>query len=186
MELINIFLIAIALAMDAFTVSISGGAAISRVKISNAFLVGLYFGFFQFFMSFIGFKGGELLNNIINKYDHWIALGLLVFIGGKMIIESFKKSTPENFSLKHRILLILAIVTSIDALGVGLSYSLFDKPFLIPAIIIGIIAFLFSFAGMFLGKILKKVLKNKAELMGGIILISIGISIAIKHGAFVF
>jgi manganese efflux pump family protein len=184
MELTSTLLIATALAMDSFTVSISGGAGLKKVKLKNALLVGAYFGFFQFFMSLVGCKGGEVLNDYINAFDHWIALGLLVFIGGKMIIESFRTTNKRGFSMNHKTLLILAIATSIDALGVGLSYSLINKSFLVPSIIIGVVAFIFSGCGIYLGKHLKQILGNKAEFIGGIILIGIGINIAIEHGAF--
>lgn len=186
MEIAGTFLIAIALAMDSFTVSLSGGASLKTIKLRSAFLVGAYFGFFQFFMSMVGAKGGEALNSLINTFDHWIALGLLLIIGGKMIVESFKKSDTKTFSLQHRKLFLLAIATSIDALGVGLSYALLNKSFLFPSIVIGIVAFAFSAAGLYLGKFLKKILKNKAEFIGGLILIAIGINIAIEHGAFSF
>jgi putative Mn2+ efflux pump MntP len=186
MELINTLVIAVALAMDSFTVAISGGAVLKKIRIRNALLVGIYFGFSQLIMFLIGYIGGDRLRNHIDYYDHWIALGLLIIIGGKMIIESFSKSDKQKFSLKHKTLLILAIATSIDALGVGFSYSLLNKSLFIPSIIIGIIAFIFSTFGIYLGKIFKQVLKKKAEIFGGIILIAIGINIAIEHGAFNF
>ncbi|MFH1533961.1 MAG: manganese efflux pump MntP family protein [Nitrospirota bacterium] len=186
MEIVNTFIVAFALAMDSFTVSISGGAIMEKVRVKNAILVGAYFGLFQCVMFVLGYVGGDNLRNYIDSYDHWIALGLLIFIGGKMIIESFSKTDGQAFSLKHKTLLILAIATSIDALGVGLSYSFLNKSVLVPSITIGIVAFLFSGFGLYLGKILKQILKKKAELIGGIILIAIGINIAIEHGAFSF
>lgn len=186
MELTGILLVATALAMDSFTVSISGGASLKKVKIKHAVLVGLYFGGFQAFMALLGCKGGGLINEYINAFDHWIALGLLLFIGVEMIIESSKKSETSTFTLKHKTLMLLALATSIDALGVGLSYALLNKPFLCSAIIIGVVAFLFSSFGLYLGKCLKKILGKKAEFAGGIILILIGVNIAIEHGAFSF
>jgi len=185
MDFLGTVAIAVALAMDSFTVSLSGGASLSKVKVKNALMIGGYFGFFQFFMFLVGYWGGKFLSIYINFFDHWIALGLLIFIGGKMVIESFNKEEAETKSIfKHKILLALAIATSIDALGVGLSYSFLNKEFLFSSLIIGVIAFLFSGAGLYLGKILKKILKKKAELIGGIILIGIGINIAVEHGAF--
>lgn len=186
MEFLSTLIIAIALAMDSFTVSISGGASLKKANIQNAITVGIYFGFFQSIMFLSGYLGGNSLREYIDSYDHWIALGLLIIIGGKMIIESFGKSEERMFSLKHKILLVLAIATSVDALGVGLSFSLLNKSLFLPSILIGIVAFLFSVGGIYLGKALKKVLKKKAELVGGIILIGIGINIAIEHGAFSF
>lgn len=186
MELFSTLLIAIALAMDSFTVSISGGASLKKVTFKNAFTIGLYFGFFQMIMTLIGWKGGQLFCTIIDSFDHWIALGLLALIGGKMIYHSFSETESSPFSFNHKILLILAIATSIDALGIGLSYALLDNPVIIPSIIIGVVAFLFSFIGLYLGKILKTLLKNKAELIGGAILICIGLKIAYEHGVFNF
>ncbi len=182
----NTLIIAVALAMDSFTVSISGGASLKKVNFKNALLVGLYFGIFQLLMFLIGYWGGNPFRSYIDSFDHWIVLFLLVIIGGKMIIESFEKSEEKEFSLKHKVLIILGIATSIDALGVGLSYSLLDKTYFYPSITIGLAAFLFSINGIYLGKILKRILKKKAELIGGIILIAIGISIAIEHGAINF
>lgn len=186
MEPINTLIIAVALAMDSFTVSISGGATLKKIQIRNALLVGIYFGFSQLIMFLIGYIGGDNLRDHIDLYDHWIALGLLIVIGGKMIFESFSKSNKQKFSLKHKTLLILAFATSIDSMGVGFSYSLLNKPLLIASIVIGIVAFTFSAFGLYLGKIFGQILKKKAELLGGIILIAIGINIAIEHGAFKF
>lgn len=184
MEFISSLLIAIALAMDSFTVSIAGGSNLKNVKFSHALLVGAYFGFFQFFMTYLGWQGGVLFSDLINSFDHWIAFFLLFFIGGNMIWASFKDDNEKVFSLNHKILLILAIATSIDAMGIGLSYALLNKNILIVSIIIGITAFLFSYIGIYLGKMLKEILQNKAEFAGGLILIGIGFKIALDHGVF--
>jgi len=187
MDFLSAIAIAIALAMDSFTVSLSGGSKLSNVRIQNALIVGFYFGFFQAAMFIAGYIGGELLGAYIDACDHWIALGLLVFIGGKMIFESLFGSDEEVRSIfKHRILFALAIATSIDACGVGLSYAFLNKEFLFSSLIIGITAFLFSGFGVYLGKILNKILGKKAEFIGGIILIAIGINIAVEHEAFAF
>lgn len=186
MEIVNTLIVALALAMDSFTVSISGGAILQKVKIKNALLVGAYFGLFQGLMFALGYVGGGNLRNYIDSYDHLIALGLLLFIGGKMVIESFSKNDERTFSLKHKTLLVLAIATSIDALGVGLSYSFLNKSVVAPSITIGAVSFVCAGFGLYLGKILKQILKKKAELIGGIILIAIGINIAYEHGAFSF
>ncbi len=186
MEVVNTLIVAFALAMDSFTVSVCGGAILQKVKIKNALLVGLYFGLFQSFMFVLGYLGGGNLRNYIDSYDHWIALGLLIFIGGKMIFESFGKNKSQIFLLKSKTLLILAIATSIDAFGVGLSFVFLNKPIFPPSVLIGMVAFLLSGIGLYLGKILKQILKKKAELIGGIILIAIGINIAIEHGVFRF
>lgn len=184
MIMIDDFIIAIALAMDALTVSISGGAALNKTTLKKALFVASYFGFFQFFMPILGWYGGMFFNKIIDSYDHWIAFGLLIIIGGKMILEFFWGAEEKEFSLNHKLLFILSIATSIDALGVGLSYAFLNKAIMTPSIIIGIVTFIFSTIGVYLGKSLKKVLKNKAEFVGGIILMAIGINILINHGVF--
>lgn len=184
MDFLNNILIALALAMDAFTVAISSGASLKRVKAKTALLVALYFGFFQFAMTLIGFLGGRFFSAFIDSFDHWIALGLLIIIGGRMIWVSLKSAGDKKFSLSHKILLVLALATSIDALGVGLSYAFLNQSLYIPAIIIGIVAFIFSGFGVYLGKFLKQLLKNKAGLVGGLILIGIGLKLAFDHGAF--
>ena len=184
MELLKTSLIAVALAMDSFSVSVSGGANMKVIKIKNALLVAIYFGFFQSFMTSLGWLGGSFFNDYISQIDHWIALVLLVAIGGKMIFDSFQKNKKNTFSLNHKVLLILAIATSIDAIGVGLSYSFLGKPILMSSLIIGLVAFSLSGLGLYLGKFLKKILKNKAGLVGGIILIGIGIKIVLEHTIF--
>ena len=184
MIMIDDFIIAIALAMDALTVSVSGGAALNKPTLKKALLVASYFGFFQFFMPILGWYGGMFFNNVIDSYDHWIAFGLLIIVGGKMIWEFFKNIEEKAFSLNHKLLLVLSIATSIDALGVGLSYAFLNKSIMTPAIIIGVVTFVFSTIGVCLGKSFKKVLGSKAELVGGIILIAIGVNILINHGVF--
>jgi putative Mn2+ efflux pump MntP len=137
-------------------------------------------------MTLVGWKSGQLFSTVIDTFDHWIALGILVIVGGKMIYHSFSETNNGYFSLSHRILALLAVATSIDALGIGLSYALLDKQVFYSSLIIGITAFFFSAFGLYLGKKLKKILKNKAELLGGVILILIGLKIAYDHGVFNF
>lgn len=184
MDIITGILVAVALAMDAFSVSITAGANSKKFILRQALLISGYFGFFQFFMTGLGWLGGSLFSEIINATDHWIAFILLLLIGGKMIIESFKKAEHQQFSFSHKALFVLAVATSIDALGVGLSYSLLSKPILITSIIIGAVTFGFSYLGVYLGKVLQKVFQNKMELIGGLILIGIGLKIMIEHGVF--
>lgn len=184
MELVNTLFIAVALAMDALAVSISSGASLIKTRLKDVLLISFYFGFFQFFMPLLGWGGGNYFNDLLKSFDHWLAFGLLFFIGGKMIAESFKKEKNMKFVLSHKLLIVLAISTSIDALGIGFSYALLDKAIFIPAVIIGLVAFLFSAVGTYLGKILKNIFKNKTTLVGGIILIIIGIKILFDHGVF--
>ena len=170
--------------MDSFSVSIYGGASLKKVRVKSALLVGSYFGLFQGAMFAFGYIWGGKIRIYIDTYDHWVALAVLVFIGGRMIIESFNEKSQAVFSLDHKTLLMLAVVTSIDALGVGFSSSLLNGSLIVPSVTIGIVAFLFSAWGLYLGKTLKKLLKKKAEFFGGIILIGIGINILIEHGVF--
>ncbi len=170
-------LIALGLAMDSFTVAISKGAVSQKNKTATAFLIAIYFGGFQSLMTFIGWYAGSFFNKFIVTVAPWIAFLLLVFIGGKMIKEAFQKENDKYLAITHRLLLVLAIATSIDALGVGLSFSFLDKNILMPVIIIGLIAFVFSFFGFYLGKLLSCLFKRKAELIGGLILIFVGFKI---------
>lgn len=181
MEFIKTLLIALALAMDSFSVSITGGASMKVIKIRNALLVAIYFGFFQSFMTTLGWLGGSFLNKYICHIDHWLAFILLLIIGSKMIYDSYQNDPEKCFYPNHKILCLLAIATSIDAFGIGLSYSFLNKNITIPVIIIGFVAFSFSGIGLYLGKYLKKMLKNKANIFGGIVLIIIGIKILLEH-----
>lgn len=184
MEIITVLLISLALAMDSFSVSTIAGTSLKTIKYQQAILIASYFGFFQFFMTYLGWYGGSVFSKTMNGADHWIAFGLLAIIGGRMILESFKDQEERIFVLNHKVLFILAIATSIDALGVGISYSLLDEPILFISIVIGITAFVLSYVGVYLGKSLQKLLKNKMELIGGIVLIGIGIKIFIENGVF--
>ena len=175
----QIILIALALAMDCFAVSLSAGTILKQPKINQTITIGLYFGLFQGMMTFIGYFLGKYFEKFINSFDHWIAFGLLLIIGGKMIYESFEKNKKENFSMKHKVLLILAIATSIDAFGVGLSFAFLDYEILFSSLIIGLASFLLSIIGVYTGKFLQTVLGKKAELVGGLVLIGIGINILI-------
>jgi putative Mn2+ efflux pump MntP len=183
-SIITIFLIAVGLAMDAFAVSIGNGIILKEVKIKDALKTGAFFGGFQALMPVIGWLCGMAFSQYITTIDHWIAFGLLVFIGGNMIKESFSsedegqdKKDPNNL----KVLLVMAIATSIDALAVGVSFAMVGTHITIPAIMIGVITFIISFIGVFIGKRVGEVFEKKAELFGGIILIGIGIKILLEH-----
>ncbi len=183
MDLITIIFIALGLAMDAFAVSIASGVTLKKVRLRYAFRVALFFGGFQALMPLLGWLAGNSFSSYIAAFDHWVAFGLLAFIGGKMIYESTvlkeaeKKTDPRNLT----ILFILAIATSIDALAVGLSFSFLNVTIIEPVIIIGVITFLLSFAGVYIGARTGSFFENKIEIIGGIILIGIGIKILIEH-----
>lgn len=142
--------------------------------------VSIVIGFFHWLMAFSGGYSGVYLADIINKIDHWIALIILVFLGGKMIYNSFFKK-KFKFVFSFKVLLVTAIATSVDAFGVGLSYGFLEKPIFLTSAVVGVVAFLFSYLGIFIGVVFKDMLKNKTQLIGGLILIGIGIKIFIDH-----
>ena len=168
--------------MDSFSVSIANGLATNTFKISKALTIALFFGFFQGLMPVFGWITGGSIADHISVIDHWIAFGLLTFIGIRMIYESITNK-PNNFLKVYtiRVIMILSIATSIDALAVGLSFSFLDISIFFPAIIIGVITFLLSFLGVFVGKRFGKILKNRIEILGGLILIIIGLKILLEH-----
>ena len=184
MDYIILILIAVALAMDAFAVSISCGIIIKDVKLKHALKIALFTGFFQGFFTFLGWLGGIYIAHLISNIDHWIAFVLLVVIGTKMIYESIKIDSDEDKKfnpLKFSVLILLGIATSIDALAIGLSFALLNVSILVPVILIGIMAFGFSVLGVLIGKKAGQVFGNKVEIIGGFILIGIGVNILISH-----
>ena len=185
MDLLAIFTVAVALAMDAFSVSISAGMIIKTPGFRHYFRLSFHFGFFQFMMPLIGYFFGSYLESYIKDYDHWLAFGLLAFIGLKMIREAFSKQKDVSVKRKDPSrgfnLILLAVATSIDALTVGLSLGVLNQPVLFPGIIIGITCSLFSVAGVFIGQKAGNVFGRKAEAIGGIMLLIIGIKILYEH-----
>ena len=183
MNIITIILIAFGLAMDAFAVSIASGVTLKCFKVGPAFRVAIFFGGFQALMPVLGWLAGSSFQQYIAAFDHWIAFGLLSFIGGKMIYESFllEKTGSNCDPNKPTTIFLLAIATSIDALAVGLSFAVLNIQIIQPAIIIGIITFLLSLLGVYLGGKFGSLFENKIELIGGIVLIGIGLKILIEH-----
>ncbi|MFH1715776.1 MAG: manganese efflux pump MntP family protein [Planctomycetota bacterium] len=183
MELATIIVIAVALAMDAFVVSIVSGGAYKRLHVKHALRMALFFGGFQAFMPLIGSLAGLTLKEYIVSCDHWIAFALLTAVGGKMIYESFKiKSVEENFDPSNIfVLLVLSVATSIDALAIGITLSLIASSIVAAVIIIGVITFGLSYLGVFIGKRFGHFFENKIEALGGLILIGIGVKILIQH-----
>jgi len=180
---ISIVLISISLAMDCFAVSVAGGATTAKPKVIDALKVGFFFGLFQTVMPLIGWYIGFSFKSLIENVDHWIAFGLLCAIGIKMIYEALRnKSENKKINLiRLPTLLILSVATSIDALVVGISFSLLNISLYISVAIIGLFAFVFSISGYFIGNKIGQFLKNKVELAGGFILTGIGIKILIEH-----
>jgi len=182
MDPLTIVLIAIGLAMDAFAVSIAKGITIDHNRRKTALIMASFFGGFQMLMPAIGWLAGLGFKEIIMGVDHWIAFGLLTFIGLKMIYDSTKKiKEGKEDSLKLHSLLILAVATSIDALMVGLSYSFLQISVLEPILVIGLVTFSFSVAGFFFGCSLGRFFGNKIKIIGGLILIAIGLRILLEH-----
>ena len=183
---ITILLIALGLAMDSFSVAIANGLATKTFKIAKALKIAAFFGFFQAIMLIIGWYAGVHILDLISDYDHWVAFFLLTFIGYRMIYESIRKeSTRLISSLSIKVLLILSIATSIDALAVGLSLSLLNVSAINPAIITGVVTFSLSFFGVYIGGRFGSILKNRVESLGGLILIAIGLKILLEHLAII-
>lgn len=176
----EIFLIAIAVSMDAFAVSICKGLVMKKIEKKNAIKIGLYFGIFQAGMPILGYLLGKQFEQFVQNIDHWIAFILLSFIGLEMIKESFDDS-KENDKLDFKTMFILSIATSIDALTIGITYAFFKVNIIIASTIIGITTFAFSVIGVFIGNKFGAKFKNQAEIIGGIILILIGLKILLEH-----
>jgi putative Mn2+ efflux pump MntP len=181
--LITIIIIAIGLAMDAFTVSIVSGAAYKQLHVKHALRIALFFGGFQAIMPLIGFLAGLSIKSYITSYDHWVAFGLLSAVGGKMIYESFKIKTAEkNFNPSNIfVLLVLSVATSIDALAIGITLSFLRVSLAAAVGIIGLVTFVLSYLGVFIGKKYGHFFENKIEAVGGLILIALGVKILFDH-----
>ncbi|MBW1854764.1 MAG: manganese efflux pump MntP family protein [Thermodesulfobacteriota bacterium] len=182
MDIVSIVIIAVGLAMDAFAVSITSGITIKRLHINHALKIALFFGLFQAFMPIIGWLAGLSLRDYISAIDHWIAFGLLSFIGCKMIYESItvQSNKKEINPLNVYVLLVLSVATSIDALAVGISFAFLKVSIVTPVIIIGTVTFLLSYLGVYIGDRIGHFFENKIEIAGGILLIGIGIKILVE------
>ena len=182
MNFIDIFLIGIALSMDAFAVSICKGLSVKKVSAKHVLTVGVYFGGFQALMPTLGFLLGYKFESFITNIDHWIAFVLLAIIGGNMIREALGKDEgEENDDFSFRAMLPLAVATSIDALTVGISFAFLGVDIVTAALLIGATTFVLSGVGIFVGNIFGSKYKSKAELAGGVVLILIGLKILLEH-----
>lgn len=178
----EVLLLAFALSMDAFAVSIGLGVKSARFDKKLAFKAALFFGFFQALMPLFGYLASVGLGTFIESIDHWIAFVLLSAIGGKMLYEGFGEGTEDEIALiTNKVLLILAVATSIDAMAAGFTLNLLDLTPFVSMAIIGIITFAFGFLGIYMGTKGGAFLEDKAEKIGGIILIGIGIKIVTEH-----
>lgn len=199
MHALEIILIAIGLAMDAFAVSICKGLATKKLEIKHMCIVGIWFGGFQALMPIIGYYLGSTFSSYITKIDHWIAFALLAFIGINMIKESLEKPKCDSEECKNgqcnidnnesitvnnpfavKTMFIMAIATSIDALAVGVTFAFLDVNVWVAVAFIGIITFAMSAIGIKIGNIFGDKYKSKAEFAGGVILILLGIKILVE------
>ncbi|HJC67751.1 MAG: manganese efflux pump [Lachnospiraceae bacterium] len=182
MSLIELFLIAVGLSMDAFAVAVCKGLAMPKMSWKGAAIVGLYFGGFQALMPFLGYLLGAGFKDAISAYDHWVAFILLALIGGNMIRES-REDEEESLdaSLSFRSMVLLAIATSIDALAVGVTLAFLDVPILSSVCFIGVVTFCLSLVGVKAGNVFGCKYKSKAEFVGGLVLILIGLKILLEH-----
>ena len=182
MELFEIIVIGIGLAMDAFAVSICKGLSMKKINWRNAMIIALYFGLFQAGMPVLGYALGSAFSSFVQSVDHWIAFILLAIIGGNMIKDSTDDEVEKrNDKVDAKTMIVLAIATSIDALAIGVTFAFFEVNLLLAILIIGVITFVLSILGVIIGNKFGDKFQNRAELAGGIILIIIGLKILLEH-----
>lgn len=190
MALGELMLLAIAVSMDAFAVSICKGLAMKKVTVKEGLICGVWFGGFQALMPLIGFFLGVLFAKVIQTVDHWVAFALLVFIGFSMIKETFSKKPDSGESendadLSAKTMFVMAVATSIDALAVGISLAMIDNVNIVNAVfLIGVFTFVFCIIGVKIGNVFGGRFEKKAKIAGGIILILLGVKILIEHLGF--
>ncbi len=186
MHIIELVLIGIGLAMDAFAVSICKGLAMNKINKKYCLVIALFFGGFQALMPFIGWILGKQFESYIISFDHWIAFGLLVFLGIKAVIDAVKEN-PEDVEVQEEVridfkeLFLLGIATSIDALAVGVTFAFLQVRILSASTVIGLVTFAICIFGVFVGNIFGNRFEKKASIAGGVILIFIGIKILVEH-----
>ena len=182
MSIIELFVIAVGLSMDAFAVSVCKGLSVQKMSLGHALICGVYFGGFQALMPFLGWLLGVQFQSFITSIDHWIAFVLLGLIGAGMIKEALgKEEEGQNDCFDAKTMIPLAVATSIDALAVGVTFA-FLKVNIVPAVsFIGVITFLLGTLGVKIGNVFGLKFKSKAELAGGIILILMGFKILLEH-----
>lgn len=186
MSTLEIWLLAISLAMDCFSVSITSGIILRRNLWETFLTIGFFFGLFQALMPLIGWFVASHFHHLIEKFDHWIAFGLLFILGIRMIKESFEDEEHHHFDpTRLPIILTLAVATSIDALAVGISFAFIGmttwSSIISPILVIGLVSFIFSIIGCLIGVYFGKRINLRAELWAGIILIGIGVKILFEH-----
>lgn len=182
MSFIEIFFIGVGLAMDAFAVSICKGLSMKKLDVKKGMVIGGYFGFFQGIMPLIGFLLGFSFESFITKIDHWVAFILLSIIGGNMLKEALsndEESSDDKVDFKT--MFPLAVATSIDALAIGITFAFLKVNILLAILVIGIVTFIISFTGVFIGNKFGSKYEKRAEIVGGLILILMGLKILLEH-----
>lgn len=184
---IELFLLGVGLSMDAFAVSVCKGLGMRKLNKKHALIIGLYFGGFQALMPLVGWLLGSQFQKYITSIDHWIAFILLGFIGGKMMIEAVREWNEEetvevmDAPLDHKNMLVLAVATSIDALAVGITFAFLNTPIIEAITVIGITTMIISIIGVVVGNFFGSKYKSKAEFIGGLILVLLGLKILLEH-----
>ena len=183
----ELFLLGVGLSMDAFAVSVCKGLGMRKLDKKQALIIGLYFGGFQALMPLIGWLLGSQFQQYITSIDHWIAFILLGFIGGKMMVEAVREWNEEetvevmDAPIDHKNMFVLAVATSIDALAVGITFAFLNTPIIEAITIIGITTMVLSIIGVIVGNFFGSRYKSKAEFIGGLILVLLGLKILLEH-----
>lgn len=183
--------IAFGLSLDAFAVSLTSGTIIRELRFAHGLRMSVFFGAFQMLMPILGWTAGMVFADSISGFDHWIAFCLLLFVGGRMILEGlpFRKKqsdtdycNPVTHDCRHLpTLLMLSLATSLDAMAVGLTFAMIRVSILLPSVIIGVITFFVSLAGYFLGKKIGEKINVELDIVGGLVLVGIGVKILLEH-----
>ena len=183
MSNLEIWLLAVSLAMDCFSVSITSGIILRRVCMKVFLTIAFFFGLFQGMMPVIGWFGASRFYHLIEQFDHWIAFGLLFFLGVKMVKDSFDKDEEHHHFNPTRlpVILTLAVATSIDALIVGVSFAFWEVDIFYSATLIGIVTALLSITGLHIGQLFGCRHRSKAEIFGGVVLVLLGIKPLVEH-----
>lgn len=178
MSIIELFILAVGLSMDAFAVSVCKGLSLGKVNLKHMLTAGVWFGAFQAIMPLMGYLLGTKFASLVDFYDHWIAFALLLIIGVNMIHEAFGGEDEQvSASMGVKTMFLMAVATSIDALAVGVTFAFLEVNIIPAVVFIGLVTFILSASGVKVGSIFGYKYKNKAEICGGVILILLGIKI---------
>ena len=179
---VELLLLSVGLGMDAFAVSVCKGISMKKMNWKKVCIIGLYFGGFQALMPVLGYFLGSTFESVISNLDHWIAFGLLAIIGGNMIKDAFSKECDSfDDDVRFKAMIVLAIATSIDALAVGITFAFLKVNLILAISMIGVITFILAIVGTKVGNRFGDKYEKKAELVGGVILILLGIKILLEH-----